>query len=190
MKKKCVHSDLNESQNVKLVSPFWKHLKKLKYHQIYPNIWQKVKKENSWINSPFNRISPPLYLHKTLYPMKNEDKKGFFFPDFGTFLSTMKKNLWKTPLHIRRVDLINCPLKIHDYRIKNFKMFCPHFRTIFEPNKKNLGKKTLLKTIGRAPPHIGYNKLSIVNKWFSCHISFDTLWDTLRNIFSWLWDEN
>ena len=30
--------------------------------------------------------------------------------------------------------------------------------------KKKLGKKTLLKTIGRAPPHIGYNKLSIVNK--------------------------
>ena len=60
--------------------------------------------------------------------------------------------------------------------------YCPHFRTIFEPNKKKLRKKNLVKNY-RAPPHIGYNKLSIVNKWFSCHISFDTLWDTLRNIF-------
>ena len=97
--------------------------------------------------------------------MKNRNKKVFFSSRFwNIFEHNEKKTCGKTPLHIRRVDLINCPLKIHDYRIKNFKMFCPHFRTIFEPNKKNLGKKTLLKTIGRAPPHIGYNKLSIVNK--------------------------
>ena len=91
MKKKCAHSDLNQSQNVKFVSPFWKHLKKLKYHQIYPNIWQKVKKENSWINSPFNRISPPLYLHKTLYPMKNENKKVFFSSRFWNIFEHNEK---------------------------------------------------------------------------------------------------